>query len=102
MKLAMGFPLKAEEAYRIGLAQWVVPHEDLMAQAMEVAEHIAGHPPLAARMVKESLRSGLDIPNITDASLADAYRFMALEFTQDRAEAHDAWREKRTPVFKGE
>jgi len=102
MKLAMGFPLKAEEAFRIGLAQWIVPHEQLMAQAMEVAEHIASHPPLAARMVKESLRSGLDIPNITDASLADAYRFMALEFTQDRAEAHDAWREKRVPEFKGE
>ena len=43
----------------------------------------------------------LDIPNITDAALADAYRFMALEFTEDRAEAHDAWREKRTPEFKG-
>ena len=26
MRLAMGFPLKADEAYRIGLAQWVVPH----------------------------------------------------------------------------
>ena len=27
MKVAMGFPLKAEEAYRIGLAQWLVPHD---------------------------------------------------------------------------
>jgi enoyl-CoA hydratase/carnithine racemase len=101
MKLAMGFPLKAEEAFRIGLAQWVVPHGQLMEQALEVANHIAAHPPLATRMVKESLRSGLDIPNITDAALADAYRFMALEFTQDRAEAHQAWREKRKPTFKG-
>ena len=42
MKVAMGFPLKAEEAYRIGLAQWLVPHEELMAKAMEVAEHVAG------------------------------------------------------------
>ncbi len=41
MRLALGFPLKAEEAYRIGLAQWLVPHDRLMAQAMEVAEHIA-------------------------------------------------------------
>ena len=27
MRLALGFPLKAEEAYRIGLAQWLVPHD---------------------------------------------------------------------------
>ena len=33
MKVAMGFPLKAEEAYRIGLAQWLVPHEELMTVA---------------------------------------------------------------------
>jgi len=26
---------------------------------------------------------------------------MALEFTEDTAEAHRSWREKRTPVFKG-
>ena len=29
MRLAMGFPLKADEAYRTGLAQWLVPHEAL-------------------------------------------------------------------------
>lgn len=102
MRMAMGFPMKADEAYRTGLAQWLVPHDRLMAQAMEVADHIAGMPPLAARLVKESMTRGLDIPNITDAAMADAYRFMALEFTEDRAEAHDAWREKRKPVFKGE
>jgi enoyl-CoA hydratase/carnithine racemase len=35
MRLAMGFPLTAQEAQRIGLAQWVVPHGKLMDQAME-------------------------------------------------------------------
>src|SRR5438477_12400626 len=30
MRLAMGFPLQADEAYRIGLAQWLVPHDALM------------------------------------------------------------------------
>src|ERR1700758_712236 len=39
MRLAMGFPLKADEAYRIGLAQWLVPHEVLMEKALEVATH---------------------------------------------------------------
>ncbi len=102
MRMGMGFPLKAEEAYRIGLVQWLVPHEKLMEQAMEVAEHIAAQPPLAVRMVKESMNRGLDIPNIADASLVDSYRFMILEMTEDKTEAHDAWRERRAPTFKGQ
>ncbi len=55
MRLILGFPLCAEEAHRIGLAQWVVPHDQLMDKALEVAEHIASLPPLAARLAKESL-----------------------------------------------
>jgi enoyl-CoA hydratase/carnithine racemase len=101
MRMAMGFPMSGEEAYRVGLAQWLVPHADLMGQAMSVADHISALPPLATRLTKESLLRGMDIPNIEDASLADAYRFMALEFTEDAAEAHESWRERRAPSFKG-
>src|SRR5215207_9282649 len=54
MKLALGFPLGAEEAHRIGLAQWVVPHEQLLERAIEVGEQIAALPPLATRIAKES------------------------------------------------
>src|SRR4051812_5034165 len=66
MRLAFGFPLTADEAYRIGLAQWLVPHDALMARAMAVAEHMASLPPLATRLTKESLNRGIDVP------LADA------------------------------
>src|SRR5438270_9397217 len=101
MRVAMGFPLKADEAHRIGLAQWLVPHDQLMEQALAVADHIAGLPPLAVRMVKESMNRGQDIPNIADASLVDSYRFMVLEMSEDKAEAHEAWRERRKPSFRG-
>ncbi len=101
MRLAMGFPLSGEEAYRIGLAQWLSPHDELMDKTLDVANHIASLPPLAARMTKESLVKGLDIPNVSDASLVDLYRFMALEQTEDKTEGHDAWRERRPSVFKG-
>jgi enoyl-CoA hydratase/carnithine racemase len=60
-----------------------------------------GLPPLAARLTKESIVRGLDIPNLADASLVDLYRFAALELTEDKAEGHRAWREKRKPVFRG-
>ena len=101
MRLALGFPLQAEEAYRIGLAQWLVSEDELEAKTMEVAEHIAGLPPLAAQMAKESMNRGLDIPNLADAAIADLYRFMALELTEDKEEAHATWRERREPVVKG-
>src|SRR6185312_4363695 len=100
MRLAYGFPLTAEEAFRIGLAQWLVKPDALMDKAMEVAEHIAGLPPLAARVTRESLRSGLDTP-LSEAVLGDLYRFAALEMTEDKAESHQAWRERRKPSFKG-
>src|SRR5207253_1214083 len=100
MKLAMGFPLKAEEAYRIGLAQWLVPHGELMAKAMEVAEHVAGLPPLAARLAKEAVAFGMD-GSLREAANADLYRFMALELTEDKKEAHQAWRERRKPALQG-
>ena len=38
-------------------------------QGAEVARHIAALPPLAARLAKESLLRGLDIPNLSDASV---------------------------------
>ena len=101
MKAALGYSIDGEESYRIGLSQWLTPHETLMDRAMEVASDIAALPPLGVRMVKESLTKGLDIANIKDASEVDVYRFMALSQTHDAKEAHRAWREKRKPVIQG-
>src|ERR1700730_3202983 len=100
MKVAMGFPLKAEEAYRIGLAQWLVPHGEGMAKAMELAEHVAALPALAARPAKEAVAFGMD-GTLREAANADLYRFMALELTEDKKEAHQAWRERRKPALQG-
>ena len=100
MRLAMGFPISGEEAYRTGLAQWLVPHQELLAKAFEVAEHVAALPPLAARLAKEAVAFGMD-STLREAANADLYRFMALELTEDKKEAHQAWRERRKPVLKG-
>ena len=100
MRLMLGFPLKADEAYRIGLAQWLVSHSELMAETMKVAEHVASLPPLAVKLAKESLNSGHNLP-LNEAAHADLYRFMALEMTEDKTEGHRAWRERRKPEFHG-
>jgi enoyl-CoA hydratase len=67
---------------------------------MEVAEHIASLPPLAARLAKESVISGFEVP-LSELANIDLYRFMALEQTEDKTEGHRAWRERRKPQFKG-
>ncbi len=101
MKMAMGWPMKADEAHRLGLAQWLVPHGELMAQATEIAERLAGLPPLASRLTKESLNRGMDMPSLADAAYLDLYRQAMLSLTTDAKESHVAWREKRKPSFKG-
>ena len=101
MKVAMGYPMKAEEAFRFGLAQWLVPHAEFRAQTTEIAERLAELPPLASRLAKESLNRGLDMPNVADAAYIDLYRFMALSMTEDAKESHNAWRERRRPKVRG-
>ena len=101
MRMALGFPLAADEAHRIGLAQWLVANAEIIARGMGGAEHPAGMAPPAARLVKESMNSGQDIPNVRDAALADMYRFYVLELTEDKAEGHSAWRERRETSFRG-
>ena len=101
MKVAMGYPMKAEKAFCFGLAQWLVPHAELIAQTTAIAERLAELPPLASRLAKESLNRGLDMPNVADAAYIDLYRFMALSLTEDARESHTAWRERRRPNIRG-
>jgi enoyl-CoA hydratase/carnithine racemase len=97
----LGERITAAEAYRVGLANKVVPLSELMPLAYDYARRLAALPPLAVRMAKESLNKGLDIASLKEAAQADIYRFMLLGQTEDSHEAHQAWREKRKPVFRG-
>ncbi|MFH1950079.1 MAG: enoyl-CoA hydratase-related protein, partial [Pseudomonadota bacterium] len=96
-----GQSIKAQEAYRMGLVIKVAPDNRLMDETMKIAEHIASLPPLSTLVAKQSLNHGLNVPNIRDAALIDHYRFVGLALTEDRDEGHQAWRDKREPVFKG-
>lgn len=98
----LGERISAEEAYRVGLVNKVVPLSELMPLAQDYASRLAALPPLAVRMAKESLNKGLDIASLKEAAQTDIYRFMLLGQTEDSHEAHKAWRERRKPVFKGQ
>ena len=98
----LGERISAEEAYRVGLVNRVVSLPELGPLAQDYARRLAALPPLAVRMAKESLNKGLDIASLKEAAQTDIYRFMLLGQTEDSHEAHQAWRERRKPVFKGQ
>ena len=98
----LGERIHAQEAYRVGLVNKVVPLPELRPLAQDYARRLAALPPLAVRMAKESLNKGLDIASLKEAAQTDIYRFMLLGQTEDSHEAHKAWRERRKPVFKGQ
>jgi enoyl-CoA hydratase len=58
--LFTGDVIDANEAERIGLVSRVVPHDELIPEALSLAEKIAANPPLAVRRLKAGLREALD------------------------------------------
>jgi len=95
-----GYRVPADELYRLGVVNSVVPTEELLPVAVELARKIAGKSPLAIKLSKQTLNA------IEDMTLRDAYRYeqdmtVALGKTQDSQEAQKAFLEKRAPVFLG-
>jgi len=92
--------IDADEAYRIGLVNKVVPHEELMSATMELAAKLANKPPLAVRLAKEGIHRGLNIP-LDEFMQWQALAFDFVSQTEDHREGARAFLEKREPHFKG-
>ncbi|MCL2156194.1 MAG: enoyl-CoA hydratase-related protein, partial [Leptospirales bacterium] len=91
--------IPASEAERIGLVNKVVPAEQLMGAAMEMAKKIASKAQLAVRYSKMAINKGIE----TDINTAIAFenQVFALCFaTEDQKEGMTAFVEKRPPDFK--
>ena len=98
--LMTGDLMSANEAERIGLINHVVPPEELMPKAVELAQRLANGPTRAIRWTKLSCNKRLrdEVNLVLDASLA--VEFLTF-FSDDHAEATRAFIEKRSPQFKG-
>lgn len=92
--------LNAEEAYRYGLANRVVPAERTLDEAMELAAQIAARAPLAIRMGKEMVNHAFE--TVLSDGIADERRsFYFLFSTDDQKEGMQAFIEKRDPEWTG-
>tara|TARA_A100001037_G_scaffold129015_1_gene116860 strand:- start:154 stop:939 length:786 start_codon:yes stop_codon:yes gene_type:complete len=98
--LFTGEIISAEEALTMRLVSRVVPHEDLIDTAMELADKIAGNPPLAVQAIKAGLRRTLD-PDWRDTGSWAMEQISALRKTEDSKEGVAAFLEKRQPVYVG-
>ena len=90
----------AEEAWRIGLVERVVPHEELMVEAMALATKIAANAPVSVSLVKTGLNRGAQ-SDLDAALVYEVEARMACVLTEDVKEGALAFLEKREPEFKG-
>lgn len=91
-----GDVINAERALELGLVNRVVPHDELIAEAVTLAERIARNPKLAIEATKQQLRNSwhMDLNSVMNASF---WSVAALTRTRDLKEGIDAALEKRSP-----
>lgn len=91
----------AQEALGFGLVSRVVPDDQLLPEALALAERIAANPARALRLTKRLLREAQTQRMSEVLELSAAFQALAHE-TGDHAEALDAFLGKRDPIFKGD
>jgi enoyl-CoA hydratase len=98
--LLTGNRIDANEAWRLGLINYVVPQEGLMARAEELATTIAENGPVAVRAIKEAVRRTSGRP-LEEAFKIENECAAPVMRTEDAREGPRAFMEKRKPVYKG-
>jgi enoyl-CoA hydratase len=95
-----GAPITAQRAYQVGIVNKVVPAELTIEVAKRLGRRIAEKPPLAARLVKESVNQALETP-LQQGLAVERRNFYFLFATEDQKEGMRAFLEKRRGQFKG-
>lgn len=92
--------IDAQEARRIGLVNKIVPANELMTVAMELAREMASRGPVALRYAKEAVNRGMDM-TLDQGLRMEGDLYFLLHTTGDRTEGIQAFRQKRNPRFQG-
>lgn len=98
--LLVGEAVDATRAREMGLVWKVVPHDDLLTEARQLAERLCRSAPLAVRATKEvAVRAG-SLPWVEAVRFGETMRLVAAN-TADAAEGRAAFRDKRPPQWQG-
>jgi enoyl-CoA hydratase/carnithine racemase len=91
--------MSAQRAYDLGMVSEVVPHDQLLKRAHEIAALVTSNAPLAVRGTRLAILKGLDLPLHEAEMLAEAFRERNLH-TEDSLEGPKAFVEKRAPEWQ--
>jgi enoyl-CoA hydratase len=95
-----GAMIGAQEAYRIGLVNEVVPGAELMARAEAILKQISANAPIAVAFSLEAVNQGLEA-SLAEGLALEASLFGLCAGTEDKAEGTQAFLHKRAPQFNG-
>ncbi len=92
--------ITGDEAYRIGLVNTVVPPEECLNKAVELANEISERAPLAVQAAKKCINISLKVDPESGLDYeAECTKFLV--GSEDHHEGFSSFREKRKPVWKG-
>jgi enoyl-CoA hydratase/carnithine racemase len=92
--------IDAQEAYRIGLVNEVVPGASLLARAEAILNQFISNAPVGVKYSIEAVNKGLDT-SLAEGLLLEASLFAICAGTEDKKEGTSAFLAKRAPNFQG-
>src|SRR5713101_5828833 len=92
--------ISAQEAYRIGLVNEVVPNDSLMARAEVILKQINSNAPQSVKFSIEAVNKGMET-SLSEGLLLEASLFAICAATEDKKEGTSAFLAKRAPKFQG-
>lgn len=98
--LLTGQAFSPQRAYELGLINKIVPHDQLMSSAFELADQVLQHSSLATARIIGAVTRGINA-TIGEGLNIEREQFARMAATQDVHEGLQAWIERRKPVYHG-
>ena len=95
-----GEAISAQEAYRIGLVNEIVPAADLIARSETILKQILANAPVAVKFSLDAVNKGVETSQSEGLALEASF-FGICAATEDKKEGTSAFLEKRAPKFQG-